>query len=77
MSEAEHGFSTFSLTDNHILIEYDHSDETALDQDDVERVFQAGKVLDAAALFIKKAMFEEARLLLEQPDASAIPKDWP
>ena len=74
LSETEHGFSTFSLTDNHILVKYDQSDEITFNQDDVERAFQAQKTLDAAALLIKKEMFDEAHLLLEQPDASVSPE---
>lgn len=73
LSDTEHSFSTFTLTDNHILVEYDKNDGMAPDQDEVERRFLAGKTLEAAALLIKKEMYPEAGTLLEQTDASVMP----
>jgi hypothetical protein len=74
LSEVEQSFSTFTLTDDHILVEYDESKGTSLDPEGVERRFQAQKTLDAAALLINKEMFQEARTLLGQTDASVLPE---
>ena len=74
LSEVEHSFSTFTLTDDHILVEYDESKGASLDPDSVERQFQAQKILDAAVLLIKEEMFQEARTLLGQPDALVLPE---
>jgi hypothetical protein len=73
-SEAEYGFSTFTLTDDHILVEHDESKGMSLDSDGVERRFQAQNTLDAAALLINKEMFQEARTLLGQTDALVLPE---
>jgi hypothetical protein len=74
LSEAEYGFSTFTLTDDHILVEHDESKGMSLDSDGVERRFQAQNTLDAAALLINKEMFQEARTLLGQTDALVLPE---
>lgn len=73
LSETDHSFSTFVLTDNRTLVEYDQSQGMLFDQGDVDRRFQAQKIMEAAVLLIEKEMFPEARKLLEQADASAMP----
>jgi hypothetical protein len=73
LSETEHGFATFSLTDKHVLVEYDQSAGMTFDQNDVERRFQAQQALEAAEVLIKNGMFPEAGKLLEQADVSILP----
>ncbi len=73
LSETDHSFSTFVVTDNRTLVEYDQSQGMRFDQSDVDRRFQAQKIMEAATLLIEKEMFPEARKLLEQADASAMP----
>ncbi len=73
LSETEHGFSTFILTDNHELVEFDQRQGVLFDQGDVDRSFQAQKTTEAAILLIEKKMFREAGALLDQADVSALP----
>ena len=73
LSETEHSFATFSLTDKHVLVEYDQSEGMSIDQKDVERRFKAQQALDAAEFLIKNGMFPEARKLLGQSGPSALP----
>jgi len=73
LSETEHSFSTFILTDNRVLVEYDPSEGATFDANNVESRFKVQKALEAAAFLIGKEMFPEARKLLEQTDASALP----
>ena len=73
LSNTEHGFSTFLLTDERVLVELDDSTAAEADETNVERRFKARKALEAAAFLIGKEMYPEARKLLEQADVSALP----
>jgi hypothetical protein len=73
LSESEHSFSTFSLRDNHVLVEFDGSEGQTFDQADIEGRFNAEESLDAVVMLINKALFAEAERLLELSDTSTMP----
>lgn len=68
LTESEHSFSTFVLSDNHVLVENIDDNITTVDKDAIARKYQLQKTMAAVELLIQENMFPEANSLLKKMD---------